>query len=83
MKRLPELLWDHQQTAAALGISKRCLQYWAAGNRVPGFVLMNGRPRWQRAVIEQWIQAGCPEVRKAVQIDANDEADIRDSGDRE
>lgn len=79
MKRLPEpLVWDRREAAAALGVSLRCFAYWAAAGRVPGFVLMNGHPRWQRAVIQKWIRSGCPAVCKDVQTD---EADILDSGD--
>lgn len=82
MKRLPEpLVWDRREAAAALGVSLRCFVYWASAGRVPGYVSMNGRPRWRRDAIKKWIRDGCPEMCKGVQGRANDEADILDSGD--
>lgn len=62
-KQLPELLlWDAEETAAALGVSGRTVKHWTASSRMPGFVKLGSRARWNRRIVEAWIEAGCPDV---------------------
>jgi hypothetical protein len=61
-KQLPELLlWTADETGAALGVSARTVKFWSASSRMPGFVKLCGRARWNRRIVEEWIEAGCPE----------------------
>lgn len=62
-KQLPELLlWTAEETGAALGVSGRTVKHWTASSRMPGFVKLGSRARWNRRIVEEWIEAGCPNV---------------------
>ena len=61
-EQLPALL-DVDQVAFQLGLSARTVELRNVAGCLPGFVRIFGRhPRWQRDVILQWIQDGCPPV---------------------
>lgn len=80
-KQLPELLlWTAEETGAALGVSARTVKFWSASSRMPGFVKLCGRARWNRRIVEQWIEAGCPDVFaepcSMMQEDEDSESDI-------
>ena len=48
-----------------LGCSTRHVQRLADSGRMPRPIKLGALIRWQRAVIEQWIADGCPNVRNA------------------
>lgn len=48
-----------------LGCSTRHVNRLADSGRMPRAIKLGALIRWQRAVIEEWIAAGCPNVRKA------------------
>lgn len=48
-----------------LKCSKRTVCRLADSGRMPRPIKLGSLVRWQRAVIEQWISDGCPNVRNA------------------
>jgi excisionase family DNA binding protein len=48
-----------------LGCSKRHVYRMADAGRMPRPIKLGSLARWPRAVIEQWIADGCPNVRNA------------------
>lgn len=76
-KQLPELLlWTAEETGAAIGVSGRTIKHWTASGRMPGYVSLLGRARWNRRIVETWIEAGCPEPCEMMQEDEDSESDI-------
>ena len=75
------LLWSAKEVAIGLGVSVRTIQYWAAASRLPPCVMLNGHPRWRVADIRAWVEAGCPEPCRTMQIDAIPETDVGDAAD--
>ena len=59
----PAVLLDVQAVAAMLGCSTRHVYRLADGGRNPRPVKLGALVRWNRALIEQWIAAGCQPVR--------------------
>lgn len=58
------LLIDTKTAAKLCGVSKKTIQRWTKAGVMPLPHRVNGRPRWQRAVITEWVSLGCPR-RKA------------------
>jgi predicted DNA-binding transcriptional regulator AlpA len=54
------LLIDTKTVAALCGVSVRTIQRWVTRATMPNPILVNGRPRWRRAQIVQWVENGCP-----------------------
>jgi predicted DNA-binding transcriptional regulator AlpA len=61
---------DHQRAmmsvddvAMEIGCCSRSVRRWADSGRMPKPVKLGSLIRWPRAVIEQWIAEGCPNVR--------------------
>ncbi len=80
-KQLPDiLLWTANETGAAVGVSGRTIKHWTASSRMPGYVKICGRARWNRRIVESWIEAGCPEEwqhhTETMQEDEDSETDI-------
>lgn len=51
--------------AMEIGCCSRSVRRWADSGRMPKPVKLGSLIRWPRAVIEQWIADGCPNVRNA------------------
>jgi excisionase family DNA binding protein len=49
-----------------LGCSTRHVYRLADSGRMPRPIKLGSLVRWPRAVIEQWIADGCPNVRNAI-----------------
>lgn len=56
-------LLDTDQVAALCGCSPRTIRRLADAGRMPRPIKLGGLLRFQRAVVEQWIVAGCPNCR--------------------
>lgn len=48
-------LWTSEQCADYLGISKRTLANWRCHRKAPPALSVNGRPRYRRSEVEEWI----------------------------
>jgi excisionase family DNA binding protein len=60
---LPSAVYTADEVAALLAVSRRCLERWVSAGRLPpgARLALPGRTvRFSRAVIDQWIAAGCP-----------------------
>lgn len=57
-------LLDVQAVAALLGISSRTVYRLSDAGRMPGPVKLGSLVRWNRAVIDEWVSAGCPRVER-------------------
>ena len=53
------LLIATKTVAALCGVSVRTIQRWTK-TILPKPIYINGRPRWRRAEIVQWVEDGCP-----------------------
>jgi predicted DNA-binding transcriptional regulator AlpA len=51
--------------AIEIGCCSRSVRRWADSGRMPRPIKLGSLVRWPRAVIEQWIADGCPNVRNA------------------
>jgi predicted DNA-binding transcriptional regulator AlpA len=51
--------------AMEIGCCSRSIRRWDDSGRMPKPVKLGSLIRWPRAVIEQWIADGCPNVRNA------------------
>lgn len=51
--------------ATEIGCCSRSVRRWADSGRMPRPVKLGSLIRWQRSVIEDWIESGCPNVRNA------------------
>jgi excisionase family DNA binding protein len=58
------LLWDLEQAAQALNVSTKTLKRMVAGGEIPGVVRLARRRLFSRRALEQWIDQGCPPVRR-------------------
>lgn len=57
-------LLDVFQVAEILGIHERTFRHMVAGGAAPAPIKVGIQSRWQRSVIESWINAGCPRVAR-------------------
>jgi excisionase family DNA binding protein len=55
---------DVKNLAAILACSTRTVYRLADGGKMPPPVKLGSLVRWNRAVIEKWIGAGCPSCRE-------------------
>jgi excisionase family DNA binding protein len=55
------LLLTAGQVAQLIQVSPRTLWRLVSSNKVVRPVKVGGATRWRRAMVEQWIAAGCPE----------------------
>ena len=56
----PVLLIGVQTVADLAGVSTRTIQRWVEEGLMPKPIRVNGRSRWQRAKIDEWVALGCP-----------------------
>jgi predicted DNA-binding transcriptional regulator AlpA len=54
-----------QQLAALLQVSVRSVWRMRSAGKLPRPVEVGGSTRWSRAVIQQWIDRGCPDPSDA------------------
>lgn len=52
---LANRLWTSEQCAAYLGISSRTLANWRCDRKAPPSLKVNGRPRYRRREVEEWV----------------------------
>lgn len=50
-------LMTADEVAAALRISRRSVDLWSQDGRLPAPIRVQGRPRWDAAVITEWLNA--------------------------
>ena len=65
-EHLRELL-TAAESAEMAGVAKRSWWRYVSSGRAPAPVRLGGAVRWRRSELVEWIQAGCPRVRKAVE----------------
>ena len=65
-ERLRELL-TAAESAEMTGVGKRTWWRYVGSGRAPAPVRLGGAVRWRRSELAEWIAAGCPRVRKAVE----------------
>lgn len=53
-----------RETGALLGISWRQVYRLADSGRMPAALKLGGATRWRRATIIEWLDRGCPPVRR-------------------
>ena len=58
-------LLDVQAVAALLGCSPRTVYRLSDAGKMPSPVKLGALIRWNRAAVEEWIDAGCPSMRRA------------------
>ncbi|HEX2972658.1 MAG TPA: helix-turn-helix domain-containing protein [Tepidisphaeraceae bacterium] len=58
-------LLDVQAVATLLDCSSRHVYRLSDAGRMPRPVKLGALVRWNRATVLEWINAGCPEVRRA------------------
>jgi excisionase family DNA binding protein len=58
-------LLDVQAVAALLGCSPRTVYRLSDAGKMPSPVKLGALIRWNRAAVEEWIEAGCPSMRRA------------------
>ena len=58
-------LMSVDDVSVEIGCCTRSVRRWADSGRMPKPVKLGSLIRWPRAVIEQWIADGCPNVRNA------------------
>jgi len=66
LEHLRELL-TAAEAAEVAGVAKRSWWRYVSSGRAPAPVRLGGAVRWRRSELAEWIQAGCPRVRKAVE----------------
>jgi len=59
----PELL-TVKDLAAWLSMGQRTIWSHADSGKIPAPCRIGGSVRWRRAVIEEWLEQGCPPVRR-------------------
>lgn len=59
----PAALLDVDQVAALCGCSARHVYRLSDAGRMPAPVKLGALVRWNRSVIESWLDEGCPAVR--------------------
>ncbi len=58
-------LLDSSQVCELLQVSPRWLRYAVAAGRVPGVVRIGPKAvRFDRAVLREWVDSGCPDLRQ-------------------
>jgi excisionase family DNA binding protein len=57
-------LVDVEVVAEMLGVSTRTVSRFRDSGRIPKAVTIGRCVRWRQCDIEQWIEAGCPDVRR-------------------
>jgi predicted DNA-binding transcriptional regulator AlpA len=65
-EHLRELL-TAAESAEMAGVAKRSWWRYVSSGKAPAPVRLGGSVRWRRSELAEWIQAGCPRVRKAVE----------------
>ena len=65
-EHLRELL-SAAEAAHMAGVAKRSWWRYVSSGKAPTPVRLGGAVRWRKAELAEWIAAGCPRVRKAVQ----------------
>jgi excisionase family DNA binding protein len=65
-EHLRELL-TAAEAAEMAGVAKRSWWRYVSSGKAPAAVRLGGAVRWRRSELAEWIQAGCPRVRKAVE----------------
>jgi excisionase family DNA binding protein len=65
-EHLRELL-TAAEAAEMAGVAKRSWWRYVSSGKAPAPVRLGGAVRWRRSELAEWIQAGCPRVRKAVE----------------
>jgi predicted DNA-binding transcriptional regulator AlpA len=65
-ERLRELL-SAAEAAQMAGVAKRSWWRYVSSGKAPAPVRLGGAVRWRRSELAEWITAGCPRVRKAVE----------------
>jgi len=63
------LLLTAKDIAALCGVSVRTVWEWRAAGRLPAPIRLGRLIRWRRKDIEDWIEAGCPDMSKADRLD--------------
>ena len=66
LQHLRELL-TASESAEMAGVAKRSWWRYVGSGRAPAPVRLGGAVRWRRSELAEWISAGCPRVRKAVE----------------
>jgi prophage regulatory protein len=66
LDHLRELL-TASESAEMAGVAKRSWWRYVSSGKAPAPVRLGGAVRWRRSELANWIQAGCPRVRKAVE----------------
>ena len=66
LEHLRELL-TASESAEMAGVAKRSWWRYVSSGKAPAPVRLGGAVRWRRSELAEWIQAGCPRVRKAVE----------------
>ena len=66
LEHLRELL-TAAEAAEVAGVAKRSWWRYVSSGKAPTPVRLGGAVRWRRSELAEWIQAGCPRVRKAVE----------------
>jgi excisionase family DNA binding protein len=66
LDHLRELL-TAAEAAEVAGVAKRSWWRYVSSGKAPAPVRLGGAVRWRRSELAEWIQAGCPRVRKAVE----------------
>ena len=66
LEHLRELL-TAAESAEMAGVGKRSWWRYVSSGRAPAPVRLGGVVRWRRSELAEWITAGCPRVRKAVE----------------
>jgi predicted DNA-binding transcriptional regulator AlpA len=66
LEHLRELL-TAAESAEVAGVAKRSWWRYVSSGKAPAPVRLGGAVRWRRSELAEWIQAGCPRVRKAVE----------------
>jgi excisionase family DNA binding protein len=57
-------LWDVRAVAEMLGCSSRHVYRLSDAGRMPAPIKLGALVRWSAAAIQEWIDQGCPSVRK-------------------
>jgi prophage regulatory protein len=65
-ERLRELL-TAAEAAEMAGVAKRSWWRYVSSGKAPAPVRLGGSVRWRKAELAEWIAAGCPRCRKAVE----------------
>ena len=65
-EHLRELL-TAAESAEMAGVAKRSWWRYVSSGKAPAPIRLGGAVRWRRSELAEWIAAGCPRVRKAVE----------------